>query len=195
MSRPGPDSPSGADQLPVIEPFLARPRSAAVLDQVDSIFFEASGTKTFSSSSERAAFHDRWLGRFLAHDAQHAFLAFAGAGANDEVAGYLVGSIDDPAQSPRFDDLGYFRKLAACTARYPASLHVNLAPEWRGRGLGRLLVDSFCRHAARAGAGGVHVFTGRGMRNVRFYQAAGFREVAATEWNGREIVMLVRDLT
>ncbi|MCU0953874.1 MAG: GNAT family N-acetyltransferase [Hyphomicrobium sp.] len=164
-----------------------------MLDQVDGIFFEASGTKTFSSPLERAAFHDRWLGRYLAHDAQHAFLAFAGA--NDEVAGYLVGSLDDPAQSPRFDDLAYFRKLAAFTARYPANLHVNLAPEWRGRGLGQLLVDAFCRHAARAGTRGVHVFTGRGMRNVRFYQAAGFREVAATEWNGREIVMLARDLT
>ncbi|MGE5266238.1 MAG: GNAT family N-acetyltransferase [Deltaproteobacteria bacterium] len=196
MLRPGSTSPSGAEELPVIEPFLARPRSAAVLEQVDRIFFEASGTKRFSSAAERVAFHDRWLGRYLAHDAEHAFLAFSQAsGGNDEVAGYLVGSLDDPAQAPRFDDLAYFRQLATYTARYPASLHVNLAPEWRARGVGRLLVDAFCRHAALAGARGVHVFTGRGMRNVGFYQSAGFCEVAAVAWNGRDIVMLARELT
>ena len=195
MRPPGSTSPSGAEELPAIEPFLVRPRSASVLGQVDRIFFEASGTKTFSSPAERAAFHERWLGRYLAHDSEHAFLAVQVSGGNDEVAGYLVGSLDDPAQAPQFDDLAYFRQLATYTARYPASLHINLAPKWRGRGVGRLLVDAFCRHAARDGARGVHVFTGRGMRNVGFYQSAGFREVAAVEWNGRDIVMLARDLT
>lgn len=195
MSRPRSTTPERAEKRPVIEPFLAWHRNASVLDQMDRIFFEASGTKTFASLAERAAFHDRWLGRYLAHDAEHAFLALSASGDNAEVAGYLVGSLDDPALTPRFGDLGYFRQVATHTARYPASLHVNLAPEWRGQGVGRLLVDAFCLHAARAGAKGAHVFTGRGMRNVRFYQSAGFGEVAAVDWNGREIVMLARDLT
>ncbi|HEX5666236.1 MAG TPA: hypothetical protein VFX71_05335, partial [Hyphomicrobium sp.] len=117
--------------VPAIEPYLARPRTSSLMAQLDAIFFEASGTKTFASSEDRAAFRERWLGRYLAHDAQHAFLAVAGAGSPGEtLAGYLVGSIEDPALAPRFDDLGYFKALSHLTARYPAQLHVNLASSW-----------------------------------------------------------------
>ena len=65
--------------VPAIEPYLARPRASSLMAQLDAIFFEASGTKTFASSEECATFRERWLGRYLAHDAQHAFLALAGA--------------------------------------------------------------------------------------------------------------------
>jgi GNAT superfamily N-acetyltransferase len=178
-----------------IEPFLARARGAVMLANLDRIFFEASGTTAFASDVARAAFRERWLGRYLVHDAGHAFLAIANAGTDaEELAGYLAGSLDDPARAERFDDLGYFQQLSALTALFPAQLHVNLAPAWRGRGLGRALVDAFCMHAAVAGVPGVHVFTGRGMRNVRFYEAADFVEIGAAQWNGREIVMLGRRL-
>jgi GNAT superfamily N-acetyltransferase len=182
--------------LPAIEPYLARPRSGPIMAQLEAIFFETSGTKTFASSEDRAAFRERWLGRYLAHDAQHAFLAVVDAGLPSEtLAGYLVGSIEDPALATRFDDLGYFKALSPLTARFPAQLHVNLAPSWQGRGVGRALVESFCQHLHVLRVPGVHLFTGRGMRNVRFYERAGFREAGSVVWNGREIVMLVRDLT
>ena len=181
--------------LPVIEPYLARPRSARARAEIERIFFESSATKTFASDDARAAFQERWIGRYLAHDADHALLAVVAPGAADEmIAGYLVGSLDDPARAARFDDLGYFKSVAEMTARYPAQLHVNLAEAWRGQGVGRALVEAFCAHARAAGAPGVHVFTGRGMRNVRFYETAGFAEVGAVAWNGSEIVMLGRGL-
>jgi GNAT superfamily N-acetyltransferase len=181
--------------LPVIEPYLARPRSAEARAEIERIFFQSSGTKTFQSDEARAAFQERWLGRYFAHDGRHAFLAIANPGSPGEtIAGYLVGSLDDPARAARFDDLAYFKSVADLTARYPAHLHVNLAEAWRGQGVGRALVEAFCAHARAAGAPGVHVFTGRGMRNVRFYAAAGFAEVGAVAWNGSEIVMLGRGL-
>ncbi len=181
--------------LPVIEPYLARPRNERAREEIERIFFQSSGTKTFVSDDARAAFQERWLGRYLVHDRRHAFLAVANPGFADErIAGYLVGSLDDPARAARFDDLGYFKSVAELTARYPAQLHVNLAEDWRGQGVGRALVEAFCAHARAAGAPGVHVFTGRGMRNVSFYEAAGFAEVGAVAWNGSEIVMLGRGL-
>ena len=140
-------------------------------------------------------FRERWLGRYLTHDAQHAFLAVAGAGsAGETLAGYLVGSVEDPALAVRFGDLEYFKALSHLTARYPAHLHVNLASSWQGRGVGRALVEAFCQHVQGLSVPGVHLFTGRGMRNVRFYERAGFTEAGSVVWNGREIVMLVRDL-
>lgn len=190
------NSETQAPLRPVIERYLARPRSAQTMAALDAIFFEASGTKSFASDDARAAFRERWLGRFLSHDAERVFLAIVSPGTQDEeLAGYLAGSFDDPAKAERFSDLGYFRNLADLTARYPAQLHVNLAPACRGAGIGRELVDAFIAQARAAGVPGVHVVTSRGMRNVRFYDGCGFTQVGACDWNGRELLMLGRELT
>jgi GNAT superfamily N-acetyltransferase len=174
-----------------IEKFDARPRSAGEMAALDEIFLAASGTKTFASEAARTEFHERWLGRYLTHDPQWAYLAVAGTG---EVVGYLVGSIDDPAKFSRFDDIVYFKAFAALTAKFPAQLHVNLADSWRGRGIGGDLVEAFARDATRAKCPGVHVVTSRGMRNIGFYTARGFEEASHLACNGRELVFLGRTL-
>ena len=159
--------------------------------QIDHIFFESSNTKTFASEAERQAFRTRWLGRYLEHYPEWAYVART---SDDEVAGYLVGSIVDPAKTPLFSDIGYFKDFAALTARYPAQLHVNLAPERRGLGIGSRLMSAFATDLARAVVPGVHVVTSRGVRNVSYYAANGFEEAGSTMWNGRELVFLGRKL-
>jgi hypothetical protein len=67
------------------------------LEQIETIFFEASG-RTFAPGSERDAFRQRWLGRYLEHEADRVVLALTA----DGVAGYLVGSLDNPSQQQRF---------------------------------------------------------------------------------------------
>jgi GNAT superfamily N-acetyltransferase len=162
-----------------------------LIPAIDAIFFEASGTKSFASEAERAAFRERWLGRYLADDPQLAYVAIDADGA---LAGYLVGSLNDPARSERFAGLGYLKDFAAIAAEYPAHLHVNLAPCYRNRGIGAELIEAFAADAARAGAKGMHVVTGAGMRNVRFYERNGFRELARTAAGTREVVFLARRL-
>lgn len=166
------------------------------LGEVEAIFYEASATKSFETDGDRRDFHERWLGRYLTHDARWFYVALAGdpARADCPVAGYLAGSLDDPAATPRFSDIGYFSELAAVTARYPAHLHINLAPQFRNRGWGEKLIATFAADARAAGAPGLHVVTGRGVRNVRFYTACGFAEVASVVWRDRELVMLGRTL-
>jgi GNAT superfamily N-acetyltransferase len=158
---------------------------------IEGIFFAASGTREFPSADAKAAFAERWLGRYLAHDAALAWVAVA---ADDSIDGYLVGSLDDPALTPRFADIGYFADLAGVTRRYPAHLHINLADRARNRGLGGRLVEAFVAQVRAGGLPGVHVVTGRGLRNVAFYQRLGFQERAATTYNGRPVVMLGRDV-
>lgn len=162
------------------------------LDEIDAIFFEASAIRSFGSDAERTAFHERWLGRYLAHDPNWFYVAITGRTATSDgvVAGYLAGSLDDPARTPRFADIGYFRDLAPLTARYPAHLHINLAPAFRSRGWGERLIAVFAADARAAGAPGLHVVTGRGLRNVRFYSACGFAEAGTFIWNDRELVLL-----
>lgn len=159
--------------------------------QVEAIFFEASG-RTFEPGPERDAFRERWLGRYLEGGSDVVLVALDGAA---HAVGYLVGALEDPAGQARFSDIGYFRgAFAGLCRRFPAHLHINLAPQSRGKGIGAQLIEAFAAHASAAGAPGMHVVTGKGMRNVRFYERCGFAELGGARWNNREIVFLGREL-
>ena len=165
--------------------------SAEAMAAVERIFFSASGTQAFASEEARAAFKERWFERYLLHDAAHGFVAVGDGGA---IEGYLVGSLDDPARTPRFGDIEYFTFFSEITARYPAHLHVNLDARARSQGTGSALVEAFCDHAQAAGSRGVHVVTGKYARNTGFYERLGFYERGTTKSAGHAIVLLARDL-
>lgn len=179
------------DQARIVR-WLDLPARAAALSAIDAIFFASSNTQSFASEEIRRAFRERWLGRYLVHDPDHAWVALAHDG---RVIGYLVGAFDDPAQAPRFGDIAYFAELASATRHYPAHLHVNLAVEARGAGVGSELVRAFVRSVEKAGLPGVHIVTSRAARNVGFYTRLGFLERAGVLYRGHPLVMLGRDLT
>lgn len=167
------------------------PERDRLIAELDQIFFSSSARQSFASTEEKAQFRDRWLGRYLRHFPQHALVALDG---ERRVAGYLVGSLDDPARDPLFADLAFLAHFRDLTARYPAQLHVNLDADRRGRGIGARLVAAFADMARASGAPGVHVVTTRGARNVGFYLANGFLERGAVETDGRALLFLGRDL-
>lgn len=157
------------------------------LPQIDAIFFGAAA-KVYEPGPERDAFREKWLGRFLACETDVLLLALAPDGS---VAGYLVGTLENAALSARFSDMAHFREqFAEACAAYPAHLHINIAPHHRGRGLGAELVMAFRRIVTEAGLPGLHVTTGKGMRNVAFYLKCGFREIAALQRNGGAMLFL-----
>ena len=162
--------------------------SAKLRDEIDAIFFDASNTKSFDSDAARSAFRERWLGRYLSHYPQFAYLAIAASGV---VVGYLVGSVDDPALDSRFTDIGYFATFRELTKAFPAHLHVNLAPAFRNKGIGGRLIDAFIVDAKQDGAPGVHAVTSATAENVRFYNRNGFVELGRTG-NSDAIVFLGR---
>jgi GNAT superfamily N-acetyltransferase len=166
--------------------------SAEVAAQVDAIFFEASGRRSFASPHERATFRERWLGRYLRGGTDVVLVAEDRQGT---VAGYLVGALGNPAEQDRFADIGYFRaEFGALCRRYPAHLHINLAPAFRSRGIGARLIAAFAVRAAQAGSPGMHVVTARDARNVRFYARCGLTERGLAPWNGREVAFLAKPL-
>lgn len=177
-------------QIAALQPSSAEPPDR-LLAQVEAIFFEASG-RTFVPGPGRDAFRERWLGRYLRGGTDVVLVALDGA---ETVAGYLVGAVESPVEQDRFADIGYFRgDFADLARRFPAHLHINLAPAYRSRGIGVRLIEAFVARAAAAGAAGAHVVTGTGMRNVRFYERCRFWPRATALWNGRSIVFLARDL-
>jgi ribosomal protein S18 acetylase RimI-like enzyme len=59
---------------------------------------------------------------------------------------------------------------------YPAHFHINLRPGFRGRGLGRQLIESFRRQAQEQGIRGIHLVAwGDNEGGRRFFEAMGFR--------------------
>ncbi|WP_020085260.1 GNAT family N-acetyltransferase [Hyphomicrobium zavarzinii] len=171
-----------------LEPGPARDSRIAELDQV---FFSSSATQSFPSDEAKAAFRERWLGRYLRHFPHYALLALDGS---KRLVGYVIGSMEDPARDPLFSDLTFLSHFRALTQRYPAHLHVNLDAAWRSRGIGQRLVEAFADEARVAGAPGLHVVTARGMRNVGFYERNGFLERGTASIEGRELLLLGRDL-
>jgi len=160
--------------------------------QIETIFFVSSNVQQFADDAERAAFRERWLGRYLDRWPEHLFIAIA---PGDRVVGYLAGCLDDPAVHPVFADIAYMPAFADLSRSYPAHLHMNLDPGWRSGGIGTRLIDAFCAHA-EGRAPGVHVVTGRTSRNVRFYERNGFRMLRTTRspWSDAEIAFLARTL-
>ncbi len=158
---------------------------------LERVFFASSNTQVFESEDTRSKFKERWLGRYLHHEPEFAYVALS---ADHDVAGYLIGSIADPAITPRFSDLNYRAAFGSLSQNFPAHLHVNLAPEHRGRGLGRELIGQFVKDVRRLGVPGIHVVTSKNARNVGFYNRNGFDKIGASGIGDEEIVFLARAL-
>jgi GNAT superfamily N-acetyltransferase len=172
-----------------IRPYAAKPLTAAQAAQLDDIFFSSSATQAFDHAAERAAFRERWLGRYLLVDAAHAFLALDH---DERLVGYVIGSIEDLARLSRFADIASARTFAELSAIYPAHLHINLAEAARNQGTGTRLIAAFTAHATAHGVSGMHVVTSPASRNVSFYTRCGFHEAGRANPKGRDIVFLAR---
>ena len=174
--------------MPQVVPFALAGDAAEVLPQIDEIFFESAVRKDFASKEARAAFHELWLGRYLRHCPAECFVAFDDG---SFVAGYLAGSLTsnkDPLPGP--DVYGLFsQKLVTA---YPAHIHVNVRRDYRGEGMGALLIAAFAHHCRQHRVRGFHAITAAGSRSANFFQRCGMENVAEAAWNRRPVVMLAQ---
>ncbi len=155
---------------------------------IETIFF-ATAARPYPEGPERDAFLEKWLGRFLT--AKDDVLLVARDGRH--VVGYLVGTFENAALSPRFQDMPHFRDhFSSQCAHFPAHLHINLHTDYRGAGIGARMLDVFAGLVLEAGLPGMHVTTGQGMRNVGFYLRCGFIEAGRLERAGGTMLFLGR---
>jgi GNAT superfamily N-acetyltransferase len=69
------------------------------------------------------------------------------------------------------------------SALYPAELHIGVDRAWRGRGVGRALVEAFETYLRSRGAPGYRVFASSYHADgVRFFRSLGLQELGAFEW-------------
>ena len=119
--------------------------SHRLLEQLDAIFFEASGTKTFVDPEARAAFRERWFARYLAQYPQWAYVAIAGDG---RVAGYLVGALDEGSG---FEDFAARRRRLSRPSARQSRPAIPQSGHWRrfDRSICRRCASRRCQGNAR----------------------------------------------
>jgi ribosomal protein S18 acetylase RimI-like enzyme len=111
----------------------------------------------------------------------------------------VAGRFPAPDQEPRTPDevMRHLlhtpeRMLVPELADYPAHLHIDLLPQWQGRGGGRALMTSFLRGLHAAGAERVHLGMVPSNTGAKaFYHRLGFHEIPVPD--ERTVVYLGRD--
>jgi ribosomal protein S18 acetylase RimI-like enzyme len=84
--------------------------------------------------------------------------------------------------------------LAPEAADYPAHLHIDLLPDYQGRGFGRILLTTLFAALAKAGAPRVHLVMATANTNARaFYDRMGFHEIPVADTS--EVTYLGRSTT
>ena len=74
------------------------------------------------------------------------------------------------------------RMLVPQVAAYPAHLHIDLLPEWQGRGYGRALMTALFRALHERGVAAVHLCMVTANTPARdFYDRLGFHEIAVPD--------------
>ncbi|MEU0226920.1 GNAT family N-acetyltransferase [Streptomyces sp. NPDC006284] len=85
------------------------------------------------------------------------------------------------------------RMLVPELAAYPAHLHIDLLPEWQGRGHGRALMGTFRRALRARGVPAVHLVMATANTPARaFYDRMGFHEIETAGLDPADVTCLGR---
>ncbi|MCX4700113.1 N-acetyltransferase [Streptomyces sp. NBC_01373] len=85
------------------------------------------------------------------------------------------------------------RMLVPEVAAYPAHLHIDLLPEWQGRGYGRALMEAFLDALRTKGVPAVHLSMLTANTPARsFYDRLGFHEIEVPGAESTEVTYLGR---
>lgn len=137
--------------------------------QVDEIFFESSTKKDFKDAQEKESFNWKYLGFYLAHYPEYAWLVVK----ENQVLGYIVGMpfTQDPSL---YQIQPHLQNFETDFTHYPAHLHINCHKDSRGQGVGQMLIQRLFAQLKAEGVKGLHILTGPLSDNCRFYRKLGF---------------------
>lgn len=148
--------------------------------QIEDIFFEASSRREFSSAEVKADFFQKWCGDYLLHFPEEFFLMIEG----EKLCGYLSGCRDSKLKTPSLNLFADFLE------KFPAHLHINFSPFYRGQNLGGQLIEHYSRFLRANGVSGVHIVTSPGMRNVKFYNKLNFHFTSERILNEKPLLFM-----
>jgi GNAT superfamily N-acetyltransferase len=144
--------------------------SSQDLSEVIKIFFQTSSVHSFASDEDKELFIYRYFGYY-----QEYFSDFFSVAIIDEVpVGYICGSKSSFTDNDLLKLQPQIEFFEAECLTYPAHLHININPDFHGKGIGRQLFNEFSKNISENSANGLHIITTPKSDNVKFYQACGF---------------------
>jgi len=83
----------------------------------------------------------------------------------------------------------------SATTRYPAHLHLDLAPRMRGKGAATALLHRCLAEMKQAGVNAVMLGASRtNRRGIKFWEKSGFAEIVSPDLKSGETIWMGRDL-
>ncbi|GHH93956.1 GNAT family N-acetyltransferase [Streptomyces capillispiralis] len=189
-------------ESPTIRPY--RPADRPALDDI-CVRTARNGQDSRPFYADPGIFPDTFAAPYAHLEPELAFVLDDGAG---RAVGYILGTADtvrfaaafrevwlplvahrypEPTGSPDTPDGAIARLLhhpermvVPELAAWPAHLHIDLLPEWQGRGYGRRLMRTFLAALRDGGVPAVHLVMATANRPARaFYDRMGFEEIDA----------------
>lgn len=159
------------------------------LPEMKQIFFESSTKKDFNNEDEKEAFYQKYLGYYVKHFPDLAFVAL-----KDKVLGYVVAApVSD--SSDLFKIQPHLPLFQEEFAIYPAHLHINCHRESRGQGIGSKLILEIEKKLKELRITGVHIMTGPLSENRSFYKKLGFDHTIEQNFHGSPILLMGKSLS
>jgi len=163
---------------------LITPYSKEMLSEVREIFFETSAIKEFKDHPSKEAFFYKYLGYYLEHYPQLAFVVV-----DKNVLGYVVA-----ASETLLKDLvliqPHLEVFSQEIKTYQAHLHINFHLSAQGQGFGRKLIAQVESVLKSHDIKGLHVMTGPDSQNRFFYQKLGFTFQSVKDFQGSGILFM-----
>jgi GNAT superfamily N-acetyltransferase len=142
--------------------------------------------------SKQEDFSRKWIGPYRKNFPEWTYVIRV----EDQIAGYLTGcprndNLPDDFFETEFRSLQLFstESVERIKSDYPAHLHINFDPDFRGLGLGSKLIQRFSEDLRK----GIHVTCG--PVPVRFYKNNGFEEIECIQGIKNQPVYLLGLMT
>lgn len=158
---------------------------------VNDIFFSTSSIKIFENSEAKERFFQKYLGIYQLKHPDH----FICASEDEKILGYICGAVNSKSERELYISLLHFKVFEDFYEKYPAHLHINISPEFSGKGLGSKLIKKYEEHLIDLGIIGVHLITNPTSRNVHFYQKNDYSFTCEREFNGHRLLFMAKTLS
>lgn len=161
-----------------------------LLPQLREIFFQSSSVKTFKSTLEREEFFAKWCGDYLTYFPEFFYLMV------DEATNLLCYLAVCPDTSANLDRLKV-KSLGIFTSEYelyPAHLHMNTHENYRGLGLGAMILAAAEADLRLKKIRGLHLITEPTARNFEFYKRQGFNDIVLKAYANTQLCLMGKDL-
>lgn len=169
---------------------LSQSAKEIILPQLKEIFYHSSSIKKFATNDDREAFFMKWCGDYTEYFPEFFYLMV------DEKSNLLAYLCVCPDTSGNLERLKVksLQQFADSYQKYPAHLHMNTHENFRGLGLGAMILGSVEADLRLKNIVGLHLITEPTSRNFEFYKKHGFNDVIIKEYQNTQLCLMGKDL-